>query len=75
MIAGSGWTIIAKQGNDRYLVDVGEEKARVLDTVQRILFGPWHRESIIARGYWERYDAKPGELDDLLAEVTDAVSA
>ena len=72
MIAGSGWTIIAKQGNDRYLVDVGEEKARVLDTVQRILFGPWHRESIIARGYWEVHTPIDGELERLLAGGSEA---
>jgi len=75
MTPQAGWQIIAKQGSDRYLIDVGDEKARVLDARLGVLYAPWHRESIIARGYWEAYTPTDGEMERLLADVREQARA
>lgn len=66
--------LIGCQGDTRYLVEVepradGERMARILDLDQKQFFSPFLLYSIVARGYWEEYTGKPGELKRLLARI------
>jgi len=61
--------IIAHQGTSAYLVQVSKDKSRVLDMDQKIFFKPFNTQSILARGYWEEYTPKEGELEKLLKKV------
>lgn len=65
--------LIGRQGENVYLVEVepinGESMARVLDLAQKRLLPMAPLASLLARGYWEEYAGKPGELERLLALV------
>lgn len=60
--------IVAQQGRTRFLVQVSDTDARVLDLEQRQYFEPFNMQSILARGYWTAYTGVQ-QLDDLLAEI------
>jgi len=61
--------IISKRGKDTYLVQVSKTKSRILDMYRKIYFPPFHTQSIFARGYWEDYKGKEGELNRLLGQI------
>lgn len=69
--------IIGRRGNDSYLVywgireEDGMELARVLDTSQKTFFPPFNLHSILARGYWEPFEADDAFLKELLTKVKD----
>lgn len=44
---------IARQGDSRYLVVVGDGRGRVVDLDARKVYPSWNLESLLARGYWE----------------------
>jgi hypothetical protein len=71
--------LIGRQGDDVYLVEVepisGESMGRVLDLAQKRLFPIAPLASLLARGYWEEYAGKPGDLERLLALVKHTPSA
>lgn len=60
--------IVAQQGRTRFLVQVSETEARVLDLDQKQYFEPFMMQSILARGYWTEYTGVQ-QLPDLLAKV------
>jgi len=70
--------LIGKQGDSMYLLEVepinGESMARVLDLAQKRLFPIAPLASLLARGYWEEYSGKPGDLERLLALVKNSPS-
>jgi hypothetical protein len=76
---GSDVHLIGRQGDDVYLVEVepisGESMGRVLDLAQKRLFPIAPLASLLARGYWEEYAGKPGDLERLLALVKHTPSA
>lgn len=59
--------IIAVQGQ-RYLIDVGKGRGRVLDLATRQLYPPFLLESILSRGYWEAYSGDQSLLETLLRD-------
>ena len=79
MRARSDVCLIGRQGEDKYLLEVepinGESMGRVLDLAQKRLFPIAPLASLLARGYWEEYGGKPGELEYLLALVKHTASA
>ncbi len=79
MRVGSDVHLIGRQGENVYLVEVepinGESMARVLDLAQKRLLPMAPLPSLLARGYWEEYAGKPGELERLLALVKHTPSA
>lgn len=66
--------IVAQNGPDTFLVDVGGGKGRILDRGQGVYFAPWNIESILARGYWEPYQGSQDVLVNLLADVRDDIT-
>ena len=76
---GSDVNLIGRQSENAYLVKVepinGESMGRILDLAQKRLFPIAPLASLLARGYWEEYAGKPGELERLLALVRDTPSA
>jgi hypothetical protein len=65
-----GYTIVAQQGQSVYLLaDKSGKKGRVLSLTQGILFKPFNIQSILARGYWEKYNGSQDKMDELLDEV------
>ena len=76
---GSDVHLIGRQGDNVYLVEVepinGESMARVLDLAQKRLFPIAPLANLLARGYWEEYAGKTGELERLLALVNHTPSA
>jgi hypothetical protein len=79
MRVGSDVLLIARQGDNVYLVEVepinGESMARVLDLTQKRLLPIAPLANLLARGYWKEYAGKPGELERLLALVKHTPSA
>ena len=71
--------LIGRQGDNVYLLEVepinGESMARVLDLAQKRLFPIAPLASLLARGYWEEYAGKPGDLERLLALTKQTPSA
>jgi hypothetical protein len=69
---GSGYKVIARQGEGRYiLVPVGADDptlmdARVLDTRSGVLHKPRRLITILAHGYWEDESMSHAELVKLL---------
>ena len=61
--------IIAKQGEDRYLVQTSPTMGRVLYVHGKIMYPAVLIGMITARGYWENYEPKDGELEELLEQV------
>ena len=61
--------IVAKRGEELYLVKVSKDESRILDLNRLTYFPPFFTQSIIARGYWEVYKGKKGELEGLLKSV------
>lgn len=47
--------IIAQQGDDRLLLLYPNDRGRVLDVRDNVLFQEIHYDSILARGYWEEH--------------------
>ena len=50
--------VVAKQGNSRYLIDVGNDKGVIVDTNTGETFKPFNIHSILARGYWNEYEGE-----------------
>ena len=69
--------IIGKRGKDNYLIywgireRDGADIARVLDLSQEKYFPPFNLQSILARGYWEPFEADEAFLHELLTKVKD----
>ena len=63
--------IIARQGEDTYLVQTSDAEARVLHLADGIMYPFMLIESIAAHthGYWEAYDGTAEELAELLKRV------
>jgi len=56
--------VVATQGSGTFLIDVGKGKARVFDIERKVIYTPFNLDSIIARGYWDEYDAEEeGPID------------
>jgi hypothetical protein len=54
--------IIARRDPNVLLVQVGQKQARVLDRRRKRYYPPDNLQSILARGYWMRYDGSAAEL-------------
>ena len=71
--------LIGRQDDNVYLVEVdpinGESMARILDLALKRLFPMAPLGSLLARGCWQEYAGKPGELERLLALVEHTPSA
>ncbi len=61
--------IIAREGSQAYLVDVGQEMARVLDVDAQIFHEPFYLHSLLAHGMWEPFNAPDGFLEALLRQL------
>jgi len=65
MAKNDQYEIIAKQGDDRWLVRVGPEgsdKAQIYDSDMDTLFPEFNIHSILARGYWDAVDKVPEDV-------------
>lgn len=62
-------TIISKKDKDIYLVQINKTESRILDIHRKTYFPPFNTQSIFARGYWEDYKGKEGELNRLLGQI------
>ncbi len=63
--------IIAVQGDEVYLIAIGNNLGRVLSLEQGIYFAPFNLESLIARGYWEDFKGNQSILNKLKEQVRD----
>ena len=63
--------IVARQGDEIYLVQVSETHARVLSLVVKRMFPSMLIDSILARGNWEFYEGTDKELRLLRARVVE----
>lgn len=63
--------VIAKRGETTYLIDIGDERGRILNTEEGILYPSMFLPSILARGYWEEAEVPDAELKKLLDGVED----
>ena len=62
--------IVAQDGDDRFLVNVGDGQGRILDLDQMRYFQPMDINSLLAHGDWERYFGLQ-DLDQKLEGVKD----
>ena len=68
--------VIAKRGDNSYLVQTSENRARVADMDQNVFYPEFNLLSILARGYWEDYDDTDGsKLKEILAEAKEPEKA
>lgn len=58
-------SIIAKRGDDAYLVKVGKDTAVVV-TKQGSVTKPWRIESTLARGDWDEYAGSSEETEEIM---------
>lgn len=63
--------VIAKRGESAYLIDIGDDKGRILNVEEKVLYPPMFLPSILARGYWDEVEVKPAELKKMLDGVED----
>ena len=63
--------IIAAQSKNRFLVQIDEDNGRIINLNRKIYFSAFPLQSIVARGYWEDYEAKDGELESYLKQCRD----
>jgi hypothetical protein len=47
--------VIAQQGDDRLLLLYADDQARILDINDGVIWPPMHVESLLGRGYWDKY--------------------
>jgi hypothetical protein len=66
--------IIAQQGNDRLLLLYPNDRGRVLDVRENVIFPEIHYESILARGYWDSYKGNH-DVEILLENARDSNAA
>lgn len=50
-----------------YLIETGENRARILDADRGVFFPEQNMATALAQGYWIGYKAKDGELEQLIA--------
>jgi hypothetical protein len=58
--------IIAKQGEERFLLQINKQKGRIIDLEQKKVFPENNIQSILLRGYWEEYELTEEETMKLL---------
>ena len=58
--------VVAKQGEDRFLLQINEQKGRIIDLEQKKVFPENNIQSILLRGYWEEYELTEEETMKLL---------
>ena len=58
--------IIAKQGEERFLLQINKQKGRIIDLEQKKVFQENNIQSILLRGYWEEYELTEEETMKLL---------
>lgn len=60
--------VVAKQGEERFLLQINEQKGRIIDLEQKKVFPENYIQSILLRGYWEEYNLSKEETKKLLKE-------
>jgi len=63
---GDNMKIIAKQGEERFLLQINKQKGRIIDLEQKKVFPENNIQSILLRGYWEEYELTEEETMKLL---------
>jgi len=58
--------VVAIQGTNRYLIQVSEDEAHVIDWQMRRVFPKMNMQSILARGYWEEFTGPESIIPMLL---------
>jgi hypothetical protein len=66
--------IIAQQGDDRLLLLYQNDRGRILDIKANVIWPEIHYESILARGYWDKYKGNH-DVEILLENVRDSEAA
>jgi PD-(D/E)XK nuclease superfamily len=61
-------SIIACQGDGRYLVQLGSGRGQILDTFSGVLNPPLNCDSILKMGYWEEHQLTDAEQQEILTK-------
>lgn len=59
--------IVAQRGAYTFMVDTGDGKAVVVDTITKKVHKPFNLQSILARGYWEDVTADDAILKEAMS--------
>ena len=62
--------VVAQRGNS-FLLQVGDEEGRVFDSGTGRLYPPAGLQSILARGYWEKFSGDEAAIFDELSGAHD----